>query len=178
VPASSSSPSTDPITLVYSKFESGLDGWGPFGNSHLDPQIGGCYAGNGCVISTNRTMAFEGPAYQLLALAHPGKIHEVSGWVKILPGPAVAAADAGADAALEVPEVVPQAMSITLATQCSGESFIYTTVDQAVVGDTWVKLSGNFVADTCELENLYVYFEKPTAGTEFLFDEAKVIAMP
>jgi hypothetical protein len=172
-------PPQGPVTIVHATFENGLDGWVPFGASSLVRQSGGCYQGNGCARSTNRNENFEGPGYQLLASALPGKLHDVTGWVKLLasgPGP-VQPGDAGADAAAP-PSVTPQVVGITVAIQCSGEDFVYTAIEQASVGGDWVKLSNSFTAPDCDFDNLWVYFEKPSPGTEFLLDEAEIIAHP
>ncbi|XP_076443038.1 anti-sigma-I factor RsgI6-like [Babylonia areolata] len=116
------------------------------------------HSGQHSVLATGRSHYWEGPS-QMITVT-PGRSYQVSGWVKLLNGAG------GQNLMLEI--------DYTLA----DNSHHYETAASSGnkgPSDGWVHLSGGFtVPDNLNIRATRFYFQGPTAGTQFLADDASV----
>ena len=147
-------PVADPVNNIIdnSGFESGTNGWFPFGGAVLSSTSDQAFAGTRSLLATNRTATFEGPAINLLGNARAGVEYDLSAYVRIA---GVAAADVRA----------------TLKATCpDGEQFI-GIVNVGANDSGWVELAGSVTIPDCELTELILFIEGPEAGIDIYVDD-------
>jgi hypothetical protein len=140
-------------------FETGPPFWAPVGNcsvalSPVDPR-----AGAACLLTSNRTMTWEGPGYTLLGVANGGETYRASVWVR---------ADAG---------VYP--LSLTMKHRCPDDitDGVFTPLTSTTATTTWAELSGVFVAPTCNALEFILYVEGAPPGETYCIDDTTLLKL-
>jgi len=146
-----------PANLVANNsFESGLDGWMSWGGA-LSVTTDQAYDGGQSALLENRTGAWEGPVFDLLAAGLTGgKDYTVSAFGRI----AGAAADS---------------MNITLKVTCDDGTSDYLWGGAADVSDAaWTELSGTVSVPDCTLTEASLYFGGPAQEVSVYLDQVTV----
>lgn len=152
-------PGLEPNLIGNSSFEAGLNDWSSMGDAVLSVEMDTAHSGVRSARSSARTGSWQGPRYDLMVLAKPGRQYDISVFAKL----------AG---------VQSDNLNLTAQVTCGGEG-TFVRVADAVGGDSdWVELSGTLQVPDCDLQGLAIYVEGPAAGVDILVDDLAVREQP
>jgi hypothetical protein len=140
-------------------FEAGHPNWAGFGMSTILDVSTGAHTGSKCIASGNRTQSWEGPSYDAILIAKPGKSYQIDAWVRL---------DVGATS---------QTVNLSIKSVCVGETELYTPMYSIVATPEWANMTGVFTVPDCTLQELRPYFEGPAPATLIYIDDASLTAV-
>lgn len=148
--------SEGPNIIANAGFETGTNGWFPFGGVTISATTARAHGGVQSALVTGRTATFNGIATSLLGVATPGRSYNVRGFAQI--GNATSAP-----------------VRFTLQSACDGGAASFTSVASATAIDTdWVELSGALNFPNCNLTTANFYLEGPAAGIDLYLDDVEL----
>lgn len=148
----------EPANLIPDpSFEEGLAGWFGFGNGNvtLEHSSEGARTGEYCLAAANRFEGWHGPAYDALPLVSEGGAYQLTAWMRIDAGEAVA--------------------TLSLKTTCAVEGETYTTVGTVQVNQEWASIGGLIRVPECTLTVLQPYFEASAAEATIYLDDVSLV---
>ena len=150
-------------------FEAGTSEWTP---------LGGCSSvviedptprpdSTRCLLTTNRTLNWMGPSFNLAGKTDGGRRYRVSVWVRM---------DGGGDAG---PGTHP--VGITQKRMCSTDAapgLFSPLITGVSVGAEWKEVTATFTAPDCEvIQESVLYVEGPDPGVEYCIDDTVIEAL-
>ena len=146
-------PELGPNLVANPGFETDASGWFGFAGASVASTDAQAHTGARSGVATQRTQAFQGPAYDILAAgAVLGATYQASAWVRVS-GTALA----------------PVAM--TLKSRCAGvDSFQRIGIATANPAG-WSLLTGAIVLPSCAATELTAYFENAPPGPDIYIDD-------
>ncbi|SMF38509.1 Endo-1,4-beta-xylanase, GH35 family [Alteromonadaceae bacterium Bs31] len=135
-------------------FEENADGWFGFGDAQVDTTDIDAQSGAQSLQVSNRLAGWQGPATSLLESATPGDTYELFSWVSV-----------DGDNAW---------VNATVKAGCPDGSEYINITGQNVHAGTWTLLRGTFQVPECELSELTLYFEGPSAELDMYLDDVYV----
>ena len=134
-------------------FTLGHTGWEQFGATGLADAPGEGRDGTQCLVARNRTQTFAGPSIDLQTLVVGGQVYRAEAWVRTSAS-------------------TTQSVSISIKTTCTGAGDVYTqVVTELVASGQWLFLSGELTAETCALDEYWLYIEGPEIGVDLYVDD-------
>jgi hypothetical protein len=134
-------------------FETGHEGWVPFGMSTILDVSTGAHSGAKCILSSNRSESWMGPSLPALGLLTRGTNYVMVAWLRMVTS--------------------PDNVQMTLKYTCEG-SPQYIAAAAVPVGTEWTKIEGILRVPDCELFELAPYFEGPAANADFWIDDVTI----
>jgi endo-1,4-beta-xylanase len=145
-----------PNLVANGTFEAGTTGWNSWGGT-LEVSTALVHNGAQSLLVTNRTGGSENAIYDLLGAVTPGVTYNTAFWVTV-------------DGAAAEEQV-----NVTAKIVCDGSAeYRWLSVDFAVTNGEWVELAGPLAVPDCDLGELIVYVEGPSAGVDLYVDDVSV----
>lgn len=149
-------PGTAPNLVRSGSFETDAAGFGGFGTAGVTLTTANPHTGKKSALGAGRTASWQGPAVNLTDLVLPAFEYDASAFARV----------AGAENAT---------VSMSLKTQCSGQSATYQSLHAAgVSASDWTQLAARFTVPNCTLQEVTLYFEGPAAGVDIALDDVAV----
>lgn len=143
-------------------FEGGTaQGWFPrISSETLTVTTADAHGGQRSLLTTNRTAAFAGPAFNVLGKMTKGKKYALSLWVKLAPGES------------------PVDMRLSIERRLAGTPAFQTiAAGSGVTSGQWVQLSGTYVLGV-DVDFLTVYVETASGTASFYLDDFALTFLP
>ncbi len=160
----SAEPDAGPPLNVFANasFDDGPSLWAPVGNCVTQLVTENPRSASNCLMTSNRTMDWEGPGYALMGRIEPGLTYEARVWAR--------ADAAGAEYTLK----------LTYKKRCTEDPAegVFSTLGSRVVSDQWTELTGLLVAPECTLLESQLYVEGAPVGESYCIDDTSLLLMP
>ncbi len=146
--------------LTNGNFDTGPTLWAPVGNCSTELSTSNARSFDSCLLTSNRTQAWEGPGYPLVGLLTPGSTYRVNVWVR---------AEAGS-----------YSMNLTYKKRCEEDPAegIYTQLGTRVVTTDWSELVGIILAPDCSPVESVLYVEAAPVGESYCIDDTSIELLP
>lgn len=147
-------------------FEDGTaQGWIPRGGGvALTNTTEAARSGLRSLRTTGRTQGFHGPSLDLRTLLTPGRVYQVTGWVRLVTG------QPASTLVFTVERRVAGATS-------SSFDRVVASAENGVTDAGWVRLQGNYSFTTTDHSTLLLYLESSNATAQYLLDDFSIVEL-
>jgi len=149
-------------TGLTSTFEDGnADGWTPrIGVETLTPTTADAHSGNFSLLTTGRTAAFTGPAFDVTNIMFNGSRYKVSLWAKLAPGEPASS------------------LRVSLQRNAGTITTFHTVIGNTnVTADAWVRLTTTYDVALAN-SSLTLYVESDSGTSSFYIDDVQITFVP
>lgn len=138
-------------------FEDGPPAWVRLGNCTVSLSTTEPHSGAHCLVTSNRTQAWEGPSYDLTGRVTPGASYGVSVWVRAAVG--------------------SYPLSLTYSHRCPGDAEqTYTPLAGIAATTVWTELTGTLVVPECSNPSPSVlYVDGGPIGDDYCIDDTSLL---
>ncbi|HTV25864.1 MAG TPA: carbohydrate binding domain-containing protein [Polyangiaceae bacterium] len=147
-------------------FETSLGRWSRFGPASLTRSTAFAHTGSASLLVSNRTEAWQGPAYNVTNLLASGAEYEVRVWLQ-----------ASADTVPSPGNTV----RLMLRRDCAQEELgvgASTPLVSATLDADWVELGAVLQVPTCELDSLVLHLDGLPPGVDLYLDDVSLVRRP
>jgi endo-1,4-beta-xylanase len=149
-----------PATIEVYDFETGDQGWGPFGGTTTDVVSDTAHSGTYSLEVTDRTASWQGAGVNVLGLLEEGATYTISGCTRLLTG---------------LP-VTQTKTIITVKSETMGKTsydWVAQTAENAVTDAGWTCAQGSFSYGGIATE-LTLYVQSPDADAQYYIDDVSI----
>jgi hypothetical protein len=163
--------SGEPTNLIPNPGFEGASSWSCIGNCSAAPVADNPRSGTRCLLTTNRTMSWEGPSLNLMGKVSPAESYLISVWVRSQPSDDP---DAG------TPESYP--VKLTHKRLCASTDptdGVYTNLVEGQVTGEWGELATTFTTPDCsDLQESVLYIDNAPIGASYCIDDTSLTLAP